>query len=247
VADAEDFRALARSSPWLFSTLRFTYRDGRSEGTVRGRLRRPDALRVETLGGALLEVVRTSPSPPLAPPVLRSDGLVAEPRRYLDRDGDPMWQSYVWVAALDPVELADGQERDGAGGPSAAPPLDVGPVREVEHGGRPAWEATVTTTATYEPRCGCCSLLRDAEIDRLEWEDAAQRFAGAVYPTAHRVRLDTGTGVCVLAEALDGSWAGAGHDLRIEAVGEPMADDLFVQPRRRPRWGYSPFPRPGRS
>jgi hypothetical protein len=35
----------------------------------------------------------------------------------------------------------------------------------------------------------------------------------------------------VLGEALDGTWAGDGHLLRIEAVDEPMTDALFV---RRP-------------
>jgi hypothetical protein len=36
----------------------------------------------------------------------------------------------------------------------------------------------------------------------------------------------------VATEALDGTWAGSGHDLRIEAVDEPMDDALFVEPRR---------------
>ena len=48
-----------------------------------------------------------------------------------------------------------------------------------------------------------------------------------MYPSATRVRVDVGTGVCVLAEALDGTWAGAGHEIVVEAVDEPMADALF--------------------
>jgi hypothetical protein len=246
VPDADDFRALARSSPWLWSTLRFTYRGGRSPEIVRAWLRRPDRLRVESVAGALLEVDRTSPSRPAPLPVLRSDGLVGEPRAYLDRDGDPMWQNYVWVAALDPVELADGQDREGDASGPVAPPLRMEDVREVAHGGRPAWEAVVATTGAYEPRCGCCSLLHDADIDRLEWDDAAERFADVVYPSAARVRLDVGTGVCVLTETLDGTYAGDGHEVLIEAVDEPMADDLFVEHRWRPVRGWSPFSRPGR-
>ena len=257
--DAEDFRALARSSPWLFSTLRFTYRSGRSAQAVRAWLRRPDLLRVETTDGALLGVVRGRSSvggvlgagpwdePPVEPPpVLRPDGLVAVRPAWgdLSQADDPMWQSYAWVAMLDPLELADGRER-GPGEPARepGPPVRIEALREVEHGARPAWEAVVATTSTYEPRCACCSLLRDPEIDRLEWGDAAQRFTGAEYPTATRVRLDVGTGVCVSTEALDGTWAGDGHEVLIEAVDEPMDDALFARPpfrgprRAREAWG----------
>jgi hypothetical protein len=242
VPDADDFRALARSSPWLWSTLTFTYRGHRSSEPVRAWLRRPDAVRVERLDGTLVQVVRERGGAAAPVPALRADGLVAGPREYLDRDGDPMFENYFFVALLDPVELADGQDRE-VGGP-ARPPLEIGEVRQVEHGGRPAWEAVVATTDAYEPRCGCCSLLRDAEIDRLEWEDAAERFAGERYPSATRVRLDVGTGVCVLTEVLDGSWAGTGHQVLIEAVDEPMDDALFVDPRPPlpPRIGYSPSP-----
>jgi hypothetical protein len=111
-------------------------------------------------------------------------------------------------------------------------------VVPVDHGGRPAWEAVVRTTPHYEPRCGCCSLLRDRRIDELEWGGENQL---AEYPDAYRVRLDVGTGVCVLTEAIGGSNPGAGHDLRIEAVDDPMADELFVEPRRGLfRRGWSP-------
>ncbi len=40
-----------------------------------------------------------------------------------------------------------------------------------------------------------------------------------------RVRLDVQTGVCVLAD--DPEALGTGHDLRIDAVDEPMGDALF--------------------
>jgi hypothetical protein len=260
VPDAEDLRALARSSPWRFTTLRFTHRSVPSGVTVRAWLRRPDVLRVEDAGGALLGVVRGRSStsttlvagwgpvdepPPEPPPVFRADGLVAvrPPWGDLSQADDPMWQSYLWVAALDPLELADGQDPD-TGGP--ARPLRIGDVREVEHGGRPAWEAEVATTPAYSPRCPCCPLLRDAGTDRAEWDDAAERFAGSVYPTATLVRVDVGTGVCVSSEVLDGTWAGDGHEIVIEAVDEPMDDDLFVEPPRPAEDGWSPFPRPGR-
>lgn len=236
--DADDFRALARSSPWRWSTLRFTVRwpghQWRTE-PVRAWLRRPDRLRVETLGGDLLQVVVeggarvaglgagggatvTHPWPADGTaPVRRSDGLVAVRPADLPYDA-PMFQSYDWVAMLDPVELADG--RDPQTGEPAGPGLEIGAVTEVRHGGRPAWEALARTTPHYEPRCGCCPLLRSPDVDRREY--------GALrgpYPDGHRVRLDVQTGVCVLAD--DPQALGTGHDLRIEAVDEPMGDALF--------------------
>ncbi|MGQ4819186.1 hypothetical protein ACQ1ZK_19010, partial [Enterococcus faecium] len=88
-------------------------------------------------------------------------------------------------------------------------------------------QAVARTTPSYEPHCGCCPLLRDREVDTAEW--GAEKFAGAGYPTGHLVRLDVATGVCVRTEELGGTFAGDGHDLRIEAVDEPMADDPFVE------------------
>jgi hypothetical protein len=225
---ADDFRALARSSPWLWTTLRFTVRwslEAHGTSAVRAWLRRPDRLRVETVDGALVQVVREPPRPALPVPELRPDGLVARrPPVYQHAIDDPMHENYYWVSVLDPGELADGDADDGTGRPG----LDVEDVAEVEHGGRPAWEALVRTTSRYEPRCGCCSLLRDRGIDELEWGEPKLE----AYPEAYRVRLDVGTGVCVRNEALGGSISGQGHDLRIEAVDEPMDDALFRQPRR---------------
>ncbi|WP_369253537.1 hypothetical protein [Geodermatophilus amargosae] len=151
-------------------------------------------------------------------------GRLLEVIREVGADHDPMWQDHRWVAELDPAELADGLD-DGPGAP-----LVVEGVREVEHAGRAAWEALVVPTDRYEPRCSCCPLLRDRRVDELEWG----RVDGAVvYPTVHLVRLDVQTGVCVWAEALDGTSAGDTHDVRIEAVDEPMPDDLFPRPRHQ--------------
>ena len=52
----------------------------------------------------------------------------------------------------------------------------------------------------------------------------------SVYPDGHRVRIDVATGVCVFNEQLGGTRGGSGHDLAIEAVDEPMGDELFPQP-----------------
>lgn len=224
---ADTFAALARSSPWRWTTLRFTVGwpgDPWKPGAVRAWLRRPDLLRVGTLDGALLQVVREPRRNPAPDPGIRPDGLVAERRRSWDHDcDDPMYQDYHWVAMLDPVELGDGRDPDTD---ALVPALDPEFLAEVDHGGRPAWEAVVVPADTYEPRCGCCPLLRTRAVDLLEFDGRPEHLLGA-YAEAFRVRLDVGTGVCVFTEEIGGQRPGHGHDLRIEAVDEPMVDDLF--------------------
>lgn len=253
VPSVDAFAALARSSPWRWSTLRFTEGRIRPEARdgIRAWLRRPDAVRVETLGGALVQIVherrqsvgmltaaggRTDhlpwPGDAGAPaPTFRPDGLVAARPSTWELSYDaPMYQDYFWVAMLDPVELADGLDRDTRDVAGSA--LDVDAVREVDHFGRPAWEAVVRPTEAYEPRCSCCPLLRTRRIDVLEYGEDGHRLLAA-YPEAFRVRLDVGTGVCVLTEEIGGLSPGTRHAVRIEAVDEPMDDALF---RDRPWW-----------
>jgi hypothetical protein len=253
----DSFAALARSSPWRWSTLRFTERrvgtDARDP--LRAWLRRPDALRVETTDGELLQIVqerreevgvlttrggrtRSLPWPTdsgVPAPDVRPDGLVAgRPSTWALSYDAPMYQDYFWVAMLDPVELAGQQGPEPAG-----PALTVDGVTEVEHAGRPAWEAVVRPTVAYEPRCGCCPLLRTRDVDVREWAESDVGGVLDAYPEAFRVRLDVGTGVCVLTEQIGGLTPGAGHDLRIEAVDEPMDDGLFVDGR----WPWHEVPR----
>jgi hypothetical protein len=250
---ADAFAALARSSPWRWSTLRFTVRwpgNPWKTESLRAWLRRPDLLRVETVEGEFRQVVRGHPErvgagslpwPVSRSPARRPDGLVAERPEELSYDA-PMYQDYAWVAMLDPVEFADGRDRDD--GRLVRPALHLDDVREVEHAGRPAWEAVVRPTSAYEPRCACCSLLRTREIDLLEYGNEPDRLLAA-YPEAFRVRLDVRTGVCVSIEEIGGPTPGAGHDLRIEAVDEPMDDSLFRHPaglRSKPATGWQPIP-----
>jgi hypothetical protein len=239
---ADSLAALARSSPWRWSTLRFTVRwpaDPYRQESLRARLRRPDVLRVDTVDGEFRQVVReprataavlsfpptaethrTYPWPAeAAPPVLRPDGLVAVRPVGVSYDA-PMYRDYSWVAMLDPVELADGTA------PALDAPLRTGEVHEVEHAGRAAWEAVVEPLAPYEPRCGCCPLLRSRQVGLLEYGPEGAQLRES-YPDAFRVRLDVGTGVCVLTEEIGGPTPRRGHDLRIEAVDEPMDDGLF--------------------
>jgi hypothetical protein len=232
--------------------LRFTARwpgDPWRSQELRAWLRRPDRLRVETVDGALVQIVHKPPhqvgvltadghrhtatlpwwtASDAPEPLLRADGLVAaRPDRFASSFGydAPMYRDYFWVAMLDPVELADGRVPDtGASAPGTA----IEAVVELEHAGRASWEAIVRTTSDYEPRCTCCPLLRSRNIDVAEAESGAgDQIILDEYPDAYRVRLDVETGVCVFTAAIGGETPGSGHELRIEAVDEPIADDLF--------------------
>lgn len=151
-----------------------------------------------------------------ADPVFGEDGFVVERPWLQCQADDPMWNNYTFVAALDPVALADGF--DGTVG------ARIEDVQTTTHHGRPSWEAIVHPSAGYEPRCHCCSLL----LAPQSFGGVGGVPAGLRWPDAHWVRLDVQTGVCVVAEQLGGSRAGTGHEIVIEAVDEPMPDDLFT-------------------
>jgi hypothetical protein len=252
-ATVERFRALARSSPWRWATLRYVQYDPvllPDDAAVRVWIRRPHLARVESLDGTVLQihdeptqqsVTRLtwggSASPVTLPTAadvavdLDDDGLVRRrPDRFeLDTD-TAMVGNYYDIAMLDPLELADGDD----GGPGAT----VETLRVVEHRGREAFEAVLRPTAAYDPRCPCCSLLLSErfEDDALGLRRGDPAF---VYPDAHRVRLDVQTGVCVSNEQLGGSREGDGHDIQIEAVDEPMGDELFPPSPEPPiRWPW---------
>lgn len=183
-------------------------------------------------------------------PTIGADGLVTAlpefSHGFLDYD-DPTPGDYHFVAMLNPVELADGDDGDGppaSSGPGARP-LGIEDLAVVQHHGRAAWQAVLTPTDRYRPRCDCCALLYTAlSADRVG-------FPADGLPSRYRVRLDVQTGVCVQTvpltsdpgvgrgTAVDGEAAVGGdvavdrdvavhgHDLAIEAVDEPMSDELF--------------------
>lgn len=139
-----------------------------------------------------------------------------------------MYSSYVWVAMLDPVELADGYEygSDGGARPSDAPPLSVGDVRVVSHGGREAWEADVEPTDAYGPRCSCCPLLFGRRSELLEHGELRP---DVTFAERWRIRLDVATGICVRVEELPTPVTALRHEVLIEAVDEPQPDVLFAE------------------
>ncbi|MGG5257322.1 hypothetical protein [Phycicoccus avicenniae] len=222
------FRALARSSPWRFTTLRFTHRRASGE-QVDALLRRPGWLRVRTASGA--EHVVTGV--PYAREVIHLDGRAAGPADEvlpadvpveLDADGfviarptslsvlwdDPMWRSFDWVAMLDPVELSTGTV--------------VRELAATTRHGRETWWARMVATGNYEPRCGCCPLLWGAVSERLEDEAGGPTYArdhpDVVYPDSWLVGLDVQTGVVVSTEPLGGDRDDLGFSVTVHAVDE---------------------------
>jgi hypothetical protein len=247
----ENFAALARSSPWLWRTIQFVATwSGPTSDTqqVRAWIDRPDGLRVETLDGRVLQADRQPrsasssmtftayestgddqsadlPSAVSLGPDLNADGLVLRRPWFAELD-DPMFENYAWVAMLDPAEFADGEEELGA--EPAANPVKITHLSSVEHAHRQAWEAVLTPTDSYNPRCSCCALLYgERSVALAPFTSPFDEQADFRYADAYRVRLDVGTGICVFIEQIGGTRAGRGHDLRIESVDEPMTEVLF--------------------
>lgn len=233
----EDFRALARSSPWRFRTLHWSSRgvvpqdaDGRTEAW----LQRPGLLTVRDGDGVHLAQGAPYGGPPAgdpAPPVLRPDGLVAQrPEGYHLTHGDPMWQSYLWTAMLDPEELSHD--------------VALTDVRATERLGRPTWWATAEARPGYEPRCGCCPLLLglvSVELEHGPFEEGGRGWEPAWddLPTTYLVGLDVQTGIVVDVTPLDGS-GGTRLANEIHAV-----DTRLDPPAPRSDGSRRPLPRVG--
>lgn len=207
---ADAFRALARSSPWRWTTLHFHHRSG-YPGPAEAWVRRPGELVVRRPGGeseyvagvpystsrvklvstpeGLVAVDPWADPEPEQVPTFRPDGLVASrPEDWFLEHSDPMWGNYTWTAMLDPDELSHH--------------VDVSDLRAVEVGGRPAWRADLTALPGYSPRCGgnCCELLYSEAGLRADFpdpEEVPEKWRGRVYPDHYDVALDVQTGVVV--------------------------------------------------
>ena len=203
----DSFRALARSSPWRWTTLHFAHRSG--PGEVEAWVKRPGRLlvredgRPDTYESGLPYTTGTltiSNHPELDPPEperrlpqdvrpeLRPDGLVAErPASWVVDYDDPMFWNYSWVAMLDPVELSHH--------------VAVADLRIDEVAGRPVWRADLEALPGYEPRCGgnCCELLYSEAGLRGDFPDPGDTppWGGGPYPESYDVALDVATGVVV--------------------------------------------------
>ena len=219
------FQALARSSPWRWTTLHFEHRSS-FPGPCEAWVRRPGQLLVRTpdgrevresglpyttsavitfAGSAEPGIAPRPPEPPLPPepvlphlatPRLRPDGLVAErPSTFEVSYDDPMHGNYSWVAMLDPVELSHH--------------VAVSSLREDEVAGRAVWRADLRAEPGYEPRCGgnCCELIYSEAGLMSDFEDLSEVPAsrrGREYPDHYDVALDVQTGVVVRCHPVGG-------------------------------------------
>lgn len=231
VPTASRVRALARSAPWRFSTLHFTHR--RSSGEeVEAWLQRPGLLRVRTAEGRIHVVDHRRPTrtvigigerarsrdvPAVLPGdvdvELDDDGFVTHrPDDLLFHADDPIWQSYDWVAMLDPVELSAGTRID--------------EVAATTRFGRATWWARMTAVDGYEPRCSCCPLLWGEVSERLEADAGGPTWRASrpdgEYPGSWLVGLDPETGVVVSTEPLGGDRDDLGFTVRIHEVDGPV-------------------------
>ena len=227
------FRRLSQSSPWRFTSLHFTWHPQDPWfHSVEAWLTRPDRLRVRALDGTERHVREERE----APWMLSRDAtgvLVADPGHLVPPHGspaerdehglvitrpddrwsgydDPMWQTYTWVAMLDPRELATG--------------TTVDDLAQTERFGRATWWSQMSAVdESYEPRCGCCPLLWGQVSERAEaaagGPTLAAREPDLVYPESWLIGLDVQTGVVVSAEPIGGSRLNAGFTLTIHEVG----------------------------
>ncbi|MEQ7848302.1 hypothetical protein [Nocardioides kribbensis] len=196
------FRALARSGPWRWRTLEVRFVEGTaapaeaSLDRARGTLVVRDPRGIHHVAAA----PHSAPGRPWAvTPALDADGLVASRPTHATADrridyADAMWQSYLWVAVLDPVELSSGVLLDD--------------LRAGEVAGRSVWWARAVPVEGYDPTCSCCPLLWSRVSDRLEYGEERD-LTGIDYPSAHDVALDLGTGAVVRVVPLDGDRRGA--------------------------------------
>lgn len=203
---ADDFQALARSSPWRFRALHFRHRHRDHEREVEAWLHRPDHLVVRregrddvvstgapySSGWVSIGPGKVSQPVPVHPhdavPERRPDGLVARrPDDLAIEWDDPIYGDYQWVAMLDPVELSHH--------------VAVDDVVESERAGRPTWWARVAALPGYEPRCDCCALIWSeiSDADRLVVSEPTEPppDPGVAYPDDYTVGLDVETGVVV--------------------------------------------------
>ncbi len=246
--DADQWRALARSSPWLWHSLHAEIHLPQPDPAAPAAplevwLRKPGDVRVEgrrelAPGSTTYRAAgqHRGRQPQDDEPLWRPDGLVAAraPRHLVEDDHGLYFHNYYWIALLDPVELADGVAPDHPGETTVpVAGVEVSGLAVTERHDRETWWAQVSPTPAYDPRCSCCPLLDAEDLAREEWGDArvdAMQADGRVYARTWLVGLDRQSGICVSVAALDGSDPPAGsggHSMRILGVDETMPGALF--------------------
>ena len=242
----DEFRALSRSSPWLWRSLHFHFADHNQD--VEAWVRRPGQLRVRREGQKDLEVddrglTRSGSRRVMYATTSRRWSLRGLGRGRRPRDLPPL----RWPHEVAPVWRDDGlvttrpsHHEVEYGDPmyenyywvATLDPVELShhtsfdDLREQERSGRRTWWARVRPEEGYEPRCGCCPLLWSPVSDRDEYAGGGdarlwtwQPPPGTVYPEAYQVALDVRTGVVVELVPVGDSSTPVGHRMEILADG----------------------------
>ncbi|MGL6233820.1 MAG: hypothetical protein ACRC20_00605 [Segniliparus sp.] len=255
---ADQFRSLARSSPWRWSTLEYERSVFGGERRERGSLRRPDKLRVESSDGAV-SIIEAS---------LDSGGSTVVAVGFIGCDDlDPAELAAMTAEAskpkprIWPTEAAPVYDEDGLvlARPHEAFPFAIQydpPFHRDYH-----WVATLDPVELADGRDGAAEPpveLHDLRAvlhhGRPAWEalatptarysprcgccpllagDDDERNSRWIPSGPSLVRLDVQTGVCVFVLRPDdgsGLEARTDLDLRVIAVDEAMDDELFREP-----------------
>ncbi len=107
---------------------------------------------------------------------------------------EPIYQSYLWAAMLDPYELGDG--------------VAISDLRTDQHHGRPVWRFHARAEEGYEPICSCCPLIFSAITERYEYGEDWVPPAGVTLPEGVEIALDLGTGIVVSSCDVGGTRGG---------------------------------------
>lgn len=255
--DADTFRAVARSSPWLWTSVALTHRlvDGASSyDETKAWIRRPGRMRVEQVGrppvlvdeshdpGAgrgFLVALSDPDAQTWEPPTTRfpQDPAAPQPERRPDGLVAARPTSFE-ITYDDPmhvnyrwVAMLDPVElADGSDDDGPSPrrmPVEILELAETERRGRSTLDAVVVPNHTYDPRCACCPLLYSAITDAYE-DIPAQVIKRRRYADAYRIQLDRATGICVGMRELGGEQDGEGFEVTLHQVDAPYPDALFV-------------------
>lgn len=167
---ADDVRALVRSAPRRWESLRLRHRSplGEIDATLRhGELdgRTGDGRSVHERGPT--------------------------PTSWTVREIEPIWQSYLWAAMLDPYELGDH--------------VAITDVREDRVAGRPVWRFRARAEEGYDPICSCCPLVLCEITERYERGDDWVPPPGTTLPAACDLAIDVDTGIVVSSRDVGGS------------------------------------------
>lgn len=258
---ADDFRALARSSPWRFTTVHFTHRRQRDAGSTPdgepveawldrrlGRVVVRSSEGVEVAEGppygeavslvtcndddAACAVPSPSPSPPEPEP---------EPEVVLRPDGLVARRPEDWHYDHGDPMWQDYRWTAMLDPAELSQGVDVSEVVATTLRGRLTWSAACRPLLGagedwengYTPRCGCCPLLDGPASRILEYGREDPTLTSGDLATVYRVHLDVQTGIVVDITPLDGL-DGTGLSNEIHAV------DALLDPPQQGSEQYGP-------